>query len=120
MQLTRKQFSTIKHLMPVERKPSKITHYQFLCALLYMMESGCKWRALPKKYGNWHTIYMRFHRWSKNGTLQKILEEMQRQNILDGCSDILYINSTCIRVRPDAAGTGTENGEPSTEHAKGD
>ncbi|MBQ2175118.1 MAG: transposase, partial [Alphaproteobacteria bacterium] len=39
------------------RKPPEISNYQFLCALLYMIENGCKWRALPKKYGKWHTIY---------------------------------------------------------------
>ena len=39
--------------MPIPRKPPEISNYQFLCALLYMIENGCKWRALPKKYGKW-------------------------------------------------------------------
>ncbi|MBQ9491941.1 MAG: transposase [Firmicutes bacterium] len=39
--------------------------------MLYIIENGCKWRALPKKYGHWHTIYMRFSRWSKNDTIAK-------------------------------------------------
>ena len=35
--------------MPVARKPATISNYQFLCALLYIIENGCKWRALPTK-----------------------------------------------------------------------
>ncbi|MDR1703844.1 MAG: transposase [Clostridiales bacterium] len=25
----------------------------FINALLYICENGCKWRKLPKEYGNW-------------------------------------------------------------------
>ncbi|WP_425597238.1 transposase, partial [Synergistes jonesii] len=32
---------------------------QLINAILYVTENGCKWRALPKSYGNWHTIYVR-------------------------------------------------------------
>ena len=82
MKISKKQFEKIKKLMPQERKPGKISHYQFMQALLYVVENGCKWRALPKKFGNWHTIYVRFNRWSKNGTIQRIFEELQKQNIV--------------------------------------
>ena len=77
MELTKKQFAKIEHLMPAARKPATISNYQFLCALLYIIENGCKWRALPKEYGNWHSVYMKFSRWSKNGTIQKIFDQMQ-------------------------------------------
>ena len=49
MELTKKQFAKIEHLMPVARKPATISNYQFLCALLYIIENGCKWRALTTK-----------------------------------------------------------------------
>ena len=32
-------------------------------AMLYVAEHGCKWRGLPKRFGNWHTIYTRMRRW---------------------------------------------------------
>ena len=119
MKLTRKQYGKIEHMMPKARKPSKISNYQFLCALLYMVENGCKWRALPKKYGKWHTIYMRFNRWSKNGTIQKIFEEMQRINIIEIGTDVLCIDSTSVKVHPDAAGSRKSNGEQSIGRSKG-
>lgn len=90
--------------MPIARKKPEVSNYQFMCALLYMEENGCKWRALPKKYGKWHTIYIRFNRWSKNGTIEKIFEELQKQNIIDIRTDVLCIDITSIKVHPDAAG----------------
>ncbi len=105
--------------MPIPRKPPEISNYQFLCALIYMIENGCKWRALPKKYGKWHTIYMRFNRWSKNGTIQRIFEEMQKLNIIDVRTDTLCIDSTSIKVHPNAAGARKSNGEQSIGRSKG-
>ena len=120
MKLTKKQFAKIEHLMPVARKKPTISNYQFLCALLYLIENGCKWRALPKKYGKWHTIYMRFSRWSKNGTIQKIWEEMQNQGIIDTETNLLCLDSTNIKVHPDAAGAQKSNGKQSIGRSKGD
>ena len=104
MKLTKKQFAKIERLMLITRKPAEISSYQFLCALLCMIENGCKWRALPKRYGKWHTIYMRFNRWSKNGTIQKVFEKMQKMNLIDIRTDVLCIDSTSIKVHPDASG----------------
>ena len=100
MKLTKKQFRKIEHLMPILRKPPEFSNYQFLCALLYMIENGCKWRALPKKFGKWHTIYMKFNRWSKNGTIQKIFEEMQEMNIIDIRTDTLCIDAQALKFIP--------------------
>ncbi len=119
MKLTKKQYRKIEHLMPIPRKPPEISNYQFLCALLYMIENGCKWRALPKKYGKWHTIYMRFNRWSKNGTIKRIFEKMQELNIIDVRTDTLCIDSTSIKVHPDAAGARKSSGEQSIGRSKG-
>ena len=83
MKLTKTQYKKLEGLMPIARKPVKISNYEFMCAMLYIVENGCKWRALPKKYGNWHTIYMKFSRWSKNGTISKILEAMKKQKLIN-------------------------------------
>ena len=46
--------------MPVVRKPAKISNHKFMCAMLYILENAGKWRALPKKYGKWHIVYMKY------------------------------------------------------------
>lgn len=119
MKLTKKQFAKIEHLMPVARKKPVVSNYQFLCAMLYMIENGCKWRALPKKFGKWHTIYMRFSRWSEKGIIEKIFEEMQKMHIIDVRTDTLCIDSTSIKVHPDAAGVRKTSGTQSIGRSKG-
>ena len=41
-------------------RPPIISHYQVFCAILYVLRTGLPWRDLPKCYGRWHSIYMRF------------------------------------------------------------
>ena len=73
MKLTKIQYKKLEELMPIARKPAKVSNYEFMCTMLYIIENGCKWRALPKKYGNWHTIYMKLSRWLKNSTSAKAI-----------------------------------------------
>jgi transposase len=47
---------------------------QFINAIMYVAENGCKWRSLPKEYGNWHSVYVRMNRWSKRGVLARCLK----------------------------------------------
>ena len=82
----------------------KVTHLQFLNALLYVAEQGCKWRGLPKRFGSWHTIYTRMNRWSKNGVLDQIFERLQREQIVRIRIESVKLDSTTIKVHPDGTG----------------
>ncbi len=97
MRISKKQFDKIKKFMLVERKPAKISNQQFLNALLYMIENGCKRRALPKKHGNWRAIYIKLNQMPTNGTIQRIFEELQNQNIIDVQCEILCLDSASIK-----------------------
>ena len=119
MKLTKKQFAKIEGLMPIQRKKSTISNYDFVCAILYIIENGCKWRALLSEYGNWHTIYVRFNRWCKNGTIDRIFEALQTQNIIDIRTEIVCIDSTSVKVHPDAAGARKTSGDQSIGRSKG-
>ena len=57
--------------------------------------------ALPKKYGRWHTVYMKFNRWFKNGTIAKILAAIREQKLFNKGNSTLFIASTHIKVSPD-------------------
>ena len=59
--------------MLIARKPAKILNYKFMCAMLYIIKDGCKYKALQKKYGKWHIIYMKFSKWAKTLQLPKLL-----------------------------------------------
>ena len=73
-------------------------------AVLYVAEHGCKWRGLPKRFGNWHTIYTRMNRWSKAGVLDRVFEELQRAQVVRIKIEAVSLDSTSIKVHPDGTG----------------
>lgn len=104
MKITEKHYEWIKHLFPKPRKKPTISNIGILNAMLYVMENGCKWRALPSEYGNWHTIYTRINRWAKSGLLQRIFLYMQSIGAIKINVKIVALDSTCIKVHPDGMG----------------
>ena len=81
-----------------------MTNLSVLNAILYVAEQGCKWRGLPKRFGNWHTIYTRMNRWSKNGTLNRVFEQLQREQIVRIRIESVQLDSTIVKVHPDGTG----------------
>ena len=71
---------------------------------MYVAEHGCKWRGLPKRFGNWHTIYTRMNRWSKSGVLDRIFEQLQHAQIVRIKIEAVSLDSTVIKVHPDGTG----------------
>jgi transposase len=91
MRLTETQFKRISHCLPRQRGNVSITNLQVLNAILYVAEQGCKWRGLPKEFGNWHTIYTRMNRWSKNGVLDRVFTELQKAQIIQVTMNVLSL-----------------------------
>jgi transposase len=104
MEITEAQHERIAHCMPVQRGNVSLTNLQVLNAILYVAEHGCKWRGLPKRFGNWHTIYTRMNRWSKNGVLDRVFEQLQRAQIVRIKIEAVSLDSTIVKVHPDGTG----------------
>jgi transposase len=119
MEITEVEYAKISHLLPKQRK-NVIPLILFLNALLYAVENGCKWRKLPKEYGKWNTIYRRARRWAENGTLAAVFIELQRLEIIKIKIERMSLDSTSIKVHPDAHGAEkkTEN-KPSARVSEG-
>ena len=60
--------------------------------------------GLPKRFGRWHTIYMRMNRWSKAGALDRVFEKFQVQQIVRIKLEAVALDSTSIKVHPDGTG----------------
>ena len=104
MKITKKQFQKIERYFPVQRGNVKIKNYDFINAILYIAENGCKWRALPKEYGNWNSIYKRFNRWVNNCVIQRIFTALQQEKIISIKVEVLALDSTSCKVHPDGHG----------------
>ena len=104
MEITEAQYQRIASSLPRQRGNVKLHNLQLLNALLYVAEHGCKWRGLPKRFGNWHTIYTRMNRWSKNGVLDQVFEQLQREQIVRIRIEAVSLDSTTVKVHPDGTG----------------
>ena len=110
MELTDAQYARIAPLLPKPRGKLTIPERQVLNALFYLAEHGCKWRGLPERFGPWHTIYMRLNRWAKAGVLARVLAELPQELLAELNWDALCLDSTIIKLHPDAAGAPRKGG----------
>lgn len=104
MNITEAQYQKIEPLLPKQRGNVSLSNLDVLNAILYVAEHGCKWRGLPKRFGNWHTIYSRMNRWAKNGVLDRVFCELQHQDIIRVKVESVSLDSTSVKVHPDGTG----------------
>jgi transposase len=64
--ITREQFERIRPLLESARtttRPRKVDLYEVFCAVLYLLRTGCQWRALPRDFPKWQSVYAYFKIW---------------------------------------------------------
>ena len=110
MELTDQQYEQLKALLPRQRGNVKVDNRRVLSAILYIVEHGCKWRGLPERFGNWHTIYMRMNRWAKKGGLDRVFAALQQQQIIRVRVEVVSLASTVVPVHPDGTGARKKTG----------
>ena len=75
---------------------------KFLEAIQYFTVHSITWRALPREFGNWNSVWKRFWRLSRSGVFGAFFQ------ILAECSDtvhlIQFFDSTTTRAHVSAAG----------------
>jgi transposase len=81
-------------------------HYRLFNGILWRLHTGAPWRDIPECYGPWETIYGRFRRWRRDGTLAKIvthlLEDLERRGRLG--RELWLVDATVVRASRAAAG----------------
>ena len=58
--ISREQFAQIQPILESARKKTKprtVDLYDVFCAVLYVLRTGCQWRALPHDFPKWTTVY---------------------------------------------------------------
>lgn len=79
MKITEEQYSRIEQYLLHLRGKFSVSNLNVLNAILYVLENGSKWRCLPEHFGNWHTIYTRMNRRSKNDVLDQVFIALQKE-----------------------------------------
>ena len=116
MEITEEQYQQIEGCLPLQRGNVNVSNLQVINAILFVAEQGCKWRALPQRFGNWHTIYTRMNRWSKAGVLGRLFEHLQSQQIIRIKIEAVSLDSTIIKVHPDGTGALKKTGRRPSEN----
>jgi len=52
-------------------------------AIVYVMQSGCGWRALPSSFPPWQTVYAQLRQWRKSGIWDKIWSGLEQPHPTD-------------------------------------
>jgi len=104
MEISEAQYRRLEPVLPRQRGNVSLSNLAVVNAILYVAEQGCKWRGLPKRFGNWHTIYTRMNRWSKNGVLDRVFESLQREQMVRIRIEAGSLDSTTVKVHPDGTG----------------
>lgn len=53
---------------------------RFIEAVLWVAQTGAYWSDLPRDFGSWHGIYVRFIRWAQDGNWTQVLAHLDAQD----------------------------------------
>ena len=107
MKLKEKHYRRTEKLLPKQRGNVQIPNRVLLDGILYRCKNGCSWCDLPQRFGNWHSIYMRFSRWTQNGVFDRVYEVLGEEGLphiaeygLDAASvNVHYDAFGCLKKR---------------------
>lgn len=101
-------FAVLADLLPANgrRGGQWQDHRTVLNGIFWMLHTGAQWRELPERYGKWETVYGRFNRWRRDGTISRLLERLHVELDADGriTGDLWCIDATQVRASRAAAG----------------
>lgn len=101
--LTDGQWQRIEHLIAGKASDPGRTgknNRQFVEAVLWVARVGSPWRDLPKEFGPWNSVYMRFARWSDKGVWHRVFAELAK----DADFEEVFLDSTIVRAHQHASG----------------
>jgi len=129
-------WSKIEPLVPVRKRPRGRTYQrqpgagrkpmparQVFSAIVYVLRTGCQWKALPKEYGSASAVHAHFQRWQREGFFLKIwkaglaeYDEMEgiawRWQSIDGAMGKAPLGLECVGPNPTDQGKKRAQTQP--------
>lgn len=77
-------WSRIQPLLPPEKPPGTngrpvVPFRTVMDGILYVLRTGCQWKALPKEFGSGSTCHRRFQQWVQAGVFQRLWVQVLRE-----------------------------------------
>ena len=76
-----KMWQRIRPLLPPEKEPGTpgrppVPFRKVMDGILFVLRTGCQWKALPRGYGSGSTVHRRFQQWVAAGIIDAIVRLM--------------------------------------------
>ena len=76
-----KMWQRIRPLLPPEKEPGTpgrppLPFHKVMNGILFVLRTGCQWKALPGYYGSGSTAHRRFQQWVRSGIIDAIVRMM--------------------------------------------
>lgn len=118
------EWAVIEHVFPQPKATGRppMPARQAFDGICWILRSGAPWRDLPEELGPWETVYAHFNRWTSDGTLVRVFEELKKQFSADDRFDhsLWSIDGSVVRAHRCAGGggkKGTRRNRPITHLA---
>ena len=118
-ELTDEQWGLLKGLFPARRARGRprCDLRRVLNGVFWVVRTGAPWRDLPARYAPWQSVYHWFNTWRRDGTWDRVLEQLQirldREGRIDW--DLWCVDGSSIRASRAAAGAGKKGAPQSPE-----
>ena len=120
--LTDEMWARIEPHLPAVKGPMgppSRPHRPIVEGIVYRLRTGVPWRDLPSEFGSWQTAHRRHYKWSKDGTWDRVLAELQADADAAGQIDWrTSVDSTVSRVHQHGATAARCSSGP-TSHTGG-
>ena len=69
-----------RDILPAEKAPGTrgrpaVPFRRVLDGILYILRTGCQWKAVPREFGSGSTVHARFQQWVADGTWTRLWRE---------------------------------------------
>lgn len=112
--LTDSEWETISNFFPYGNK-SRIHKRSLVETVLYLVDNGCKWRALPHDYPNWSTVKSFYYRAVASGIWEKIMDflvrETRKKAGRNECPSYCLLDSQSVKTTSAADERGIDGGK---------
>jgi putative transposase len=104
-------WAAVEPLMPSDegRRGRRFAEHRLVLeGIAWRFRTGAPWRDVPAEFGPWQTVWKRHHRFSFDGTYQRMLEVVCQhwvdEDLDKGLARLLSVDSTAVRAHQHAAG----------------
>ncbi len=96
--ITKEQFEIIRPILESAKKhtkPRQIDLYDIFNAVLYVVSTGCQWRALPHDYPKWKTVHYYFTVWKETKVLDEVLKKICKKRTYEQWKKTMHEHGYC-------------------------